>query len=79
MRPLYQYLFKKEVIEIIKKIISLENIKIIDVIDIEGKKSSIMYYLSWYCDSLQDILKMFFETEEYIKTRKNFLKEKKEK
>ena len=88
LKTLYQYLFKKEendlnkiykdipkeILEVIEKnIISLENIKIIDVIDIKDKKGPIMYYLLWYCDSLQDTLEMFFDTENYMKTRKKFL------
>ena len=32
-----------------------------------------MYYLSWYCDSLQDTLEIFFETKKYMSTRKKFL------
>lgn len=88
LKTLYQYLFKKEendlnkiykdipkeILEVIEKnIISLENIKIIDVIDIKDRKSPIMYYLSWYCDSLQDTLEIFFETKKYMNTRKKFL------
>lgn len=88
LRTIYRYIFKKdendlnkiykdmpkEIIKVIEKNNTyLEDIKLIDVINIKDRKSPIMYYLSWYCDSLQDILEMFFETEKYIKTRKIFL------
>ena len=87
LKTLYQYLFKKEesnleiiykelpddVLHVIEKMIILDDIKLRNVIEIKDRKNPIMYYLSWYCASLQDILEMFFETEKYISTRKKFL------
>lgn len=86
LRTLYYRLFKKnendiktiynelpkEIINVIEKN-SIDDIKLEDVINISNRKSPIMYYLSWYCDRLQDVLEMFFETENYLKTREKFL------
>jgi len=87
LKTLYQYLFKKDennleiiykelpddVLHVIEKMIIVDDIKLRNVIEIKDRKSPIMYYLSWYCASLQDILEMFFETEKYTSTRKKFL------
>ena len=51
----------------------LDDVKTTDLITIKDRGSAVMYYIELYCMHLQDILEMFFETEEYEEARKKFL------
>lgn len=87
LKTIYQFLFKKEendlkiiykelpkdILNLIENMSKIDNIELINVIDIKDRKGPMMYYLSIYCDNLQDLLEMFFETEKYMRTRKKFL------